>query len=210
MAKKKKKRLQKWTPLRRTHFLKQAALIGGSYEVYINSRYQVSVGRMYGDDGMTVSMWLSIKHLDKRPHIPWRHMQRIKNELCGPEAEGLEIYPAESRLVDSANQYHLWVLPPGTPVLLGYTQRAVMTESQVMIEGSGARQAPFEPHHNADGCVEGGLAGWGPEPEYIEWLIEWESLPDGVTVERVAIADWKSMLADVRQKLPANYVDGVM
>lgn len=37
----------------------------------------------------------------------WRHFQRIKNELIGEECEAIEIYPAESRLVDTSNKYHL-------------------------------------------------------------------------------------------------------
>ena len=39
----------------------------------------------------------------------WRDFQRIKNELIGEEYEGVELYPAESRRVDTANQYHIWV-----------------------------------------------------------------------------------------------------
>jgi len=29
--------------------------------------------------------------------------------IVGEEHEAFEVYPAESRLVDTANQYHLWV-----------------------------------------------------------------------------------------------------
>lgn len=36
--------------------------------------------------------------------------QRIKNELLGDEYEACELYPAESRLVDGANQFHLWAI----------------------------------------------------------------------------------------------------
>jgi hypothetical protein len=53
-------------------------------------------------------------HLDIRRHDGadcknWRELQQIKNELVGPEHEAVELFPAESRLVDTANQYHLWV-----------------------------------------------------------------------------------------------------
>jgi hypothetical protein len=34
----------------------------------------------------------------------WRDLQRIKNQLVGPECEAVELYPAESRKVDTANQ----------------------------------------------------------------------------------------------------------
>jgi len=50
---------------------------------------------------------LSIKRLDKHPVRDWRHFQRIKNELIGEENEAVELYPAQSRLVDTTNQYHL-------------------------------------------------------------------------------------------------------
>lgn len=53
---------------------------------------------------------LSIKRYDRRAIRNWRHFQQIKNEVCGPEAEAVELYPAESRLADNANQYHLWVM----------------------------------------------------------------------------------------------------
>lgn len=43
--------------------------------------------------------------------IPWREKQRIKNELFGPERIAVEVFPAESDLVDVANMYHIWVLP---------------------------------------------------------------------------------------------------
>lgn len=43
--------------------------------------------------------------------IPWAAKQRIKNELFGRERTAIEVFPAESQLVDAANMYHLWVLP---------------------------------------------------------------------------------------------------
>jgi hypothetical protein len=55
---------------------------------------------------------LSIRTLDNQPKHDWRDFQRIKNELLGPEVEGIELYPAESRLVDTSNQYYMFCLPP--------------------------------------------------------------------------------------------------
>jgi len=51
-------------------------------------------------------------------------MQEIKNQICGCEAEGVELYPAESRLVDQANQYHIWVLN-GAMWPVGWATRVV-------------------------------------------------------------------------------------
>lgn len=73
--------------------------------VYMNDLYQVNVTQMN-------ATWihLSVKLRTKQPVHDWRHLQQIKNELVGPEHEAIELYPAESRIVDGANQYHLWCL----------------------------------------------------------------------------------------------------
>lgn len=73
-------------------------------EVWVNDVYQVVKKTV--EDGI---VWLSIKRLDKEPCRDWRDFQAIKNQLVGPECEGVELFPAESRLIDTSNQYHLWV-----------------------------------------------------------------------------------------------------
>lgn len=70
--------------------------------IWANETYCVHVE----DHGELVH--LSIKRHDREPVTDWRDKQEIKNQLVGPECEGLELYPAESRVVDTANQYHLW------------------------------------------------------------------------------------------------------
>jgi len=47
-----------------------------------------------------------IVHLD----LARRDLQQIKNQLMGPACEGGELLLAESRLVDTSHQYHLWVI----------------------------------------------------------------------------------------------------
>jgi len=54
---------------------------------------------------------LGIYCADGEPRHDWRDFQRIKNQLCGPEWEALELYPAESRLIDPSNYYLLWCAP---------------------------------------------------------------------------------------------------
>jgi hypothetical protein len=68
------------------------------------------------------SMHLSFKRNDRVAVRDWRHFQAIKNEVAGPEREAIEIFPAESELVDGANEYHLWVLPKGVWSPLGLAQ----------------------------------------------------------------------------------------
>ncbi len=106
-------------------------------EVYVNDIYQVNVQRNKQADYMVreASMkgkmtYLSIKRLDKKSIHDWRHLQEIKNELCGEDCEAIEIYPVEKRLVDTANQYHLFVFPKGYYIGFGWTHRSVMTEHQ--------------------------------------------------------------------------------
>jgi hypothetical protein len=76
-------------------------------DVYMNDVYQVNVRRIETPFGKMA--WLSIKRLDKLSVHDWRDFQEIKNQLVGKENEGVELYPAESRRVDTSNQYHLFV-----------------------------------------------------------------------------------------------------
>lgn len=100
--------------------------------IWLNDVYQVHRKEM--ED----VVWLSIRRLDRQPCRDWRDLQAIKNQLVGPECEGCELYPAESRLVDSANQFHLWVVKdPEFRFPFGFAgRRAVMPPT----EGTHAKQ----------------------------------------------------------------------
>lgn len=94
--------------------------------VYVNDKYQVNVfyiNKEFKDKGL---IHLSIKRKDKKCIHDWRDLQLIKNMICGNEREGLEIYPSESRLVDTSNQFHIWVLPKGEKIPFGYKDRLVV------------------------------------------------------------------------------------
>ena len=83
-----------------------------------------------------------IKRRDKAPVHDWRDLQVIKNLIVGPEHEGFEIYPAESRLVDTANQYHVFVfLDPKVRLPVGFRTREVTGAEQAAAVG--ARQRDF-------------------------------------------------------------------
>lgn len=112
-------------------------------DVWLNDLYQVLVYREFVKvPGWPVMHWLSIKRRDKREIHDWRDLQRIKNELIGRTFEAVELYPAESRLVDSSNQYHIFVLAQaGLQFPFGFTQRVVVKGFD---EGSqGAKQRPW-------------------------------------------------------------------
>jgi hypothetical protein len=76
-----------------------------------NDLYQVAI---YHDPpprpGWPNLIHLSIKRIDRQPIHDWRELQEIKNSLLGNETEAVELYPAQSRVADLANQYHLWAL----------------------------------------------------------------------------------------------------
>lgn len=75
---------------------------------------------------------LDIRRHDGRAVTNWRDFQQIKNELVGPEHEAMELFPAESRLVDTGNQYHLWVYAePVKRFPLGWWRRCVSPSSAV-------------------------------------------------------------------------------
>lgn len=103
--------------------------------MFCNTRYQVQ--RRDSEDD---NVWLSIKRIDQGQLRSWRDLQRIKNELVGPECEFMEIFPAESRLVDTANQYMLWgKSDPTFRFPVGFPNRHVSYETKV-----GEGQAPLE------------------------------------------------------------------
>lgn len=109
--------------------------------------------------------WLSIRTRDRAPVHDWRDLQRVKDEIVGPEAEGVELYPAESRLVDASNQYHLWVFEPPFRFPFGYVDRLV-TEEPLF----GSVQRPFAPEHRPADLetreqVEARYAASGKKPD---------------------------------------------
>ena len=94
--------------------------------LFINDKYQVLVRKIKSPMVLCDVIWLSIKRLDKNPIHDWGDLQTIKNKLVGAENEAIEIYPAESRLVDTSNRYHLWVFADSTyRIPLGYNERLV-------------------------------------------------------------------------------------
>lgn len=109
----------------------RAALAEG--KLWKNNLYTVAVYDN-GEDGKGGRfLHLSIKRNDREVIHDWRHLQRIKTEICGPEAEGMELYPAESRVVDMANQYHLWVF---TKNRVGFGFRTSGTAQKMTAEES--------------------------------------------------------------------------
>jgi hypothetical protein len=102
--------------------------------LFINSRYQVM---LRDDEG---HIHLSIKRIDQQTIHDWRDLQRIKDELVGAECEAVELYPAASRVVDTANQYHLWaVRDVNFRFPLGFNQGRITDDADAEAVGAAQR-----------------------------------------------------------------------
>ena len=113
------------------------------FDIYKNSRYTVMTRVIKSSDPDAPEIiHLSIKRNDKAPIVSWRDVKKIKNDLIGPECEAVQIFPAESRLVDTSNQYHVFVFnDPTFRISFGYNERLVYEGNS-----NGAVQEPFEDH----------------------------------------------------------------
>lgn len=139
-----------WTPFLEGDFTPEHRAIyeahPGYIGVFLNSRYQVLVREQETPIGKVT--WLACVRRDRSTIRDWRELQLIKNELVGREREACEVFPAESRLVDTNNQYHLFVLPEGFSFPFGYAERDVIGQA---VAGSAHKQRPFEiPPEEAD------------------------------------------------------------
>jgi hypothetical protein len=115
-----------------------AAALNETAETWRNAKYVVTVQRR---EGGSVSV-LSIRRDDRKAIRDWRDLQRIKNDIAGEDAEAVELFPTEKRLVDTANQQWLWVLPPGKRFPFGFNERNVSDEPDPRFPTS--LQRPFD------------------------------------------------------------------
>ena len=120
-------------------------------ETWINDIYQVDVHRNQKADYLVNQKdwkgqitYLSIKRRDKKSCHDWRHFQTIKNELVGKDCEAIELYPNENRLLDTANQYHLFCLPKGIIMPVGFQTRSVLAEELIGGFGKAGQRGPNE------------------------------------------------------------------
>lgn len=50
-----------------------------------------------------------IRRSDAKPIDSWSDLQRVKNEIFGPEIEAIQFFPPQSELIDDANLYWLFI-----------------------------------------------------------------------------------------------------
>jgi hypothetical protein len=135
---------------------------------YRNPQPAISIlgfhNRLYNGTALTFedgSIHLSFKRNDRSPVRDWRHFQAIKNEVAGPDREAIEIFPAEHNLVDAANEYHLWVLPPGLGSPLGFAGRPALGDTVEDMDHAAYRQggAPGSRQRGWEEGIPTGLGG---------------------------------------------------
>ena len=129
-------------------------VVSGAERFWVNSHYLVFIRTMgTDDDGEVNAVHLSLRTVENDTRHDWRDMQRIKNELCGPEWEAVELYPKESRVVDMANQFHLWAIRDEFP--FGFPQGMKLgPDEEHDLKSPGAQQRPFTSiTYHEDGSV---------------------------------------------------------
>jgi len=118
-------RVESVIPMSRNEFRKAVIAAGGTkkdadnayrdvgkQETWKNDEYVCQINRdanhAFGPTLVGGMFELTIRRVDRGAEHDWRKVQQIKNELIGEENEAVELYPAESRLRDSANQFWLY------------------------------------------------------------------------------------------------------
>ncbi len=108
-------------------------------EEWLNDLYQVNVSRFAMGNFINGGAFsrLGIMRLDQLATHDFRDYQKIKNDVCGKDWEAIELYPAESRLVDPSNYFLLWAFPPNT-LNIGMSERNVLN-----LKEADSPQRPF-------------------------------------------------------------------
>lgn len=113
--------------------------------VWINEKYQVAAIK-FDDATFGPMMQINIRRRDGNVIFrDWREFQDIKNQLAGPECEAIELYPAESRVVDVNNKYHIWVIL-NTEVRIPIGWHIGRHVRHIKTELPGLRQRPLPKH----------------------------------------------------------------
>lgn len=88
-----------------------------------NSFYTVFRKEIDPELGMEGAVRLSIKHNYGKAIREWKHLQRVKNELCGEEREAIEVFPPQSMVASLDNEHHLFVTPVGVSSVFVYEEK---------------------------------------------------------------------------------------
>lgn len=147
--------LRGWNPLEKVEVpevrLRVMEAMGAeNVECWVNDRYQVLV-RIQKPEGKPEMRHLSIHLHDRSPMRNWRHLQQIKNEVCGELWTGIEFFPREDKLTDTSNQYHLFCFPPEVDFGFGLAEEgeSLVSDDEFVAAWNAAphpgMQEPWEP-----------------------------------------------------------------
>ena len=112
--------------LENAELLRATGINRDEIEMWQNHTYTVIVGRavmtkqVEGGEDVTINFVheLAIRRNDRHWPRDWRDFQRIKDQIAGEDVEAMELYPRKDRIMDTANQFYLWCLPPGNIISL--------------------------------------------------------------------------------------------
>jgi hypothetical protein len=139
---------QRWTPLKQVPLPQDTPKrMTVDDELWENNSHYVLV-YPHCDKGLAgagvMDGWvtLSIKRKDRQAECDWRIFMRIKNELVGEDREAFQLFPSMGRVVDTANQYFLFVIPKGFVIAAGQIEQEVSDSERAATIG--AVQRPFD------------------------------------------------------------------
>ncbi len=90
--------------------IRENSLPHGAAAAFSNNRYIIIVYENIQTTKGVAKQVLIQNVFGTRLRDHWSEIQRIKNELFGDEAVGIEFYPSESELVNEHNIYWLWII----------------------------------------------------------------------------------------------------
>ena len=111
-----------------------------------NNRYSVCPRIRFNPQFEVPVLSLSFKDYYRTTHRDWRDFQNIKNELAGMESRAFEVYPEDSHLMDTANQFWLWCFPVGHSPKIGLFEPRIAFDT---LQVKQSNQRPFRPQDNA-------------------------------------------------------------
>lgn len=143
-------------------------------EIFTNKSHCVIVTPMSIKHQMDGWVSLSVKRHDRKAECDWRIFQRIKNDLVGEKREAVQLFPSMDRVLDTANQYFLWVAPKNYIFGIGQVDQEVSDENYA--EKVGSVQRPFADSDPLGKLVDNGdrskTVGQFPLPVFPEGYLE--------------------------------------
>lgn len=111
----KRRKTGDWGPWERVTF--PAGTIGSGWAREFTVAHKNRVFSVLDRTDFSGARHLAVTSLSEvRP--TWPEMQRIKDEIAGPEMTAIEVYPPKDEIVDDADMYHIWVIPGPLPFSL--------------------------------------------------------------------------------------------